>query len=555
MKMKHKKKMILMIVLGVLLLQATVFADVDKLSISQIIQQGNDVYLYVSAQSDAGKPVEDVLTADQLSVSLNKNQTIPVQESTVFQALNQGISYIFCIDVSKSVTEQEMQEIKSSIADQVNRMSANDYARIITIGTDITSVCDSTQDKNALHQALSGVNRVDNYTYLFKGLSFALEGQRKRVETMPERAAIIVYTDGMDDSDGSSGEDQVLTDIAETRIPIYVVGVKGNDKSANLNSVGQIARQSGGSVFSYSSMSISEATQTIGDIMNNTYQLHIQPDVSAFESKEQDKWTVTFNPGSYSVVSSQYVYALSMDGVAVAEPTEEPEPTVEPTSTPAPTVTPKPSPTPIPEKSFLTKAKDLVMDNLIIFVAGLFVLIAIIIILVILIQKKRTKQEDSDFEDSSYHEPTLPGGNGYEETLADDDSYEDEETVDDINPFDYDDEETIDGSEDSGVRLEFEITFDGQTQIEQRVLREELILGRGDECDVDVVLHSTTEERKRTSRKHAYILNRPDGLYIKDNSRNKTYLNGLEVVGEMVLRDEDVLQMGKATVKIRIINR
>jgi pSer/pThr/pTyr-binding forkhead associated (FHA) protein len=41
---------------------------------------------------------------------------------------------------------------------------------------------------------------------------------------------------------------------------------------------------------------------------------------------------------------------------------------------------------------------------------------------------------------------------------------------------------------------------------------------------------------------------------VKDNSKNKTYLNGVEVAGETALRDEDVLQLGKATVKIKILS-
>lgn len=87
-----------------------------------------------------------------------------------------------------------------------------------------------------------------------------------------------------------------------------------------------------------------------------------------------------------------------------------------------------------------------------------------------------------------------------------------------------------------------------------RTLRNELILGRGTECDLDVALNLSAESRKQTSRKHAYIIQRPDGIYVRDNSRNKTYLNGVEVAGEMVLRDKDVLQMGKATVKVNFLN-
>lgn len=551
MRIHHFKRKILAILLGVLIFQVTVSADVDKLSISQIVQKGNDVYLYVSALDNAGKPTAEPISAEQFSVSIDKGQALPVQDAGIFQSLNQGVSYIFCIDISKSVTEQEMQEIRSSITDFVNGMSAEDYARVITIGTEITSVCDSTQDRNALNAAIQGIGRTADYTYLYKGISFALDGQRKSIDTMPERAAVILFTDGMDDSDGASSEEQVLVDIAETRIPIYAVGLKGKDPSANLNSVGQIARQSGGSVLSYNDMSIAEAVQTIRDIMCNTYQLHVQPEASSFGSQNL-VWNAAYTSGGYSVSSTNYVYSLGLDNVVIATPTVEVTPTPEATATPteAPTPTLTPTPTPEPEKTIVDKVTDFVQDNMIICIAAGLVIIALIIILVSLLQRNKRKKDEFEAEPLPFDGETLSPGD-FDKTLEDL-SDDDERTIDELDPFD--DEETVDGTNDTGLKLAFEITFDGRTETVERVLRDQLILGRGNECDVDVVLHSTLEERKQTSRKHAFIIDRTDGLYVKDNSKNKTYLNGVEVMGEIALRDEDVLQLGKATVKVKILS-
>ncbi|MDO4649929.1 MAG: FHA domain-containing protein, partial [Eubacteriales bacterium] len=117
----------------------------------------------------------------------------------------------------------------------------------------------------------------------------------------------------------------------------------------------------------------------------------------------------------------------------------------------------------------------------------------------------------------------------------------------------FDDEATIDGTAFAGLKLELLINFDGQSSIQQFMITNQLILGRGADCDVDVVLKSQKEERKETSRKHCYLVLRPEGLFVKDNSKNKTYLNGNEVVGEMLVRNQDMLQLGRATVKVRIL--
>lgn len=548
MKKNAWKKGLTGILAGLALCQITALADVDKLNISQMIQNGNDVYLYVNAQDDTGRAAGEAMEAGALSVSIDKSESLAVDDAAVFQSLNQGVAYLFCIDISKSITESEMQEIKSGIASFVDRMSANDYGRIITIGSEITSVCDYTQDHGALKSAIDSIQRTADYTYLYKGLSFALEGQRKAVETMPKRAAVILFSDGMDDSDGASSEDQVMIDIAESRIPIYVVGLKGQDSSANLNSAGQIARQSGGSILSYNDMSVAEALQSIGDLVGSTYQLHVTPESDSF-GRQNLNWRVTYNPGAYSVVSAPYVYSLSMDGVvieteAVTEKATEiqTEEETEPETVPVPETEVQPE----PELSVLDQVIAFVQENVSICIGIGFIVLALIILLITLVKQKKNK----NFESFDYDVPS-GGDANYEKTL-DERSYDDERTIADNSA--YDNEATIYGEAETGIKLEFEITFDGRTETQQRILKDQLILGRGTECDVDVVLNSPLEERKQTSRKHAFILEHPDGLYVKDNSKNKTYLNGMEVMGEMALKDDDVLQLGRATVKIKILS-
>lgn len=540
------KKFLLAVLIGIFVLQVNVSADVEKLNISQIIQQGNDVYLYVSALDNTGRPSGDVLSAEQLSVKIDEEKAVLAQDAATYQTLGQGSSYIFCIDISKSVTQEEMQQIKDSMTDFVTNMGANDFVRIITIGSEITSVCDSTQDKNALNSAIQGIERNADYTYLYKGLSFAMDGQRKRMENIPARAAIILFTDGMDDSDGAYTADQVMDDFSATRIPIYAVGLKGQDSKANLNSVGQIAQQSGGNIYSYSDMGINEAVQTIGNIMQNSYQVHIQPALNNFGRKNLN-WSVTYAPGSYSVDSKPYVYSLGMENVVF--PTEAPTATPKPTAVPTvkPTTAPILTPTPVPEKTTIEKVTEFLQENLILCGAGAMIVIALIIILVIFL-KRRNNFETQDLDQSQEENP-IPEET-YDETLPDD-SYE---MQDETLPIDmYDNEETIDSDSSVGTRLEFEITFGGRTENVPKNLTDELVLGRGPECDVDVVLNSSSEDRKHTSRKHAFIIDCPEGIYVKNNSKNKTYLNGVEVIGEMALCDGDVLQMGHASVKIKIL--
>lgn len=541
---------------GVMLFQMTVLADVDKLNISQMIQNGKDVYLYVNTLDNTGKSTDDTMDAAQISVTIDKSETLQVTDAAVSSSLDQGTCYSFCIDISKSVTETEMQEIKSSMESFVDQMRENDYIKVITIGSEIQTICDYTQDKNSLKTAIDGIERTANNTYLYKGLSYALDGQRKAVATMPKRAEVIVFTDGMDDSDGASNEQQVLADIEETKIPIYMVGLKGQDSSANLNSVGQIARQSGGTIFSYNDMSVGEALQEIKTMTENAWQLHVVPAQEDF-GKENLNWTVAYDSETYTVNSSTYTYSLGMDGVTfeiekVTEiQTEAPtEIITEDTEliTEAPTELITESPTEA-ELSGMEKLTVFIRNKLVECIVIILSFAALLIWFVIFMKNRK---KDAEFE--TYRDSEEPD-HGYNITKNEVDDMNEMTTDDDWTIMDdFDDEKTISEDTQAGIMIQFDITFDGHTEKEQRILRDKLILGRGSECDVDVVLKSPLEERKQTSRKHAYILARPDGIYVRDNSKNKTYLNGMEVVDEMTLRDGDMLQMGRASVKIRILN-
>lgn len=560
MKTQRIWKCLLILVMALLVFPAVASADASKLRISQIVQKGNDVDLYVSLLDGSDHPLTDSVSADQFTVTIGEGEAIPVASAVSLSSSEEGVSYVFVIDVSKSVTEDEMQQVRESLTSFVSGLSANDYMQIITAGTQVTSLCEPTQDQSVLTNAVQQIARTDNYTYLYKAISAALETQRKNIDTLPERVVLVVVTDGMDDSDGATDENQVLTDIAETRVPLYVIGVQGKDSTASLSSVGTIARQSGGLIFSYNDMTISEAMSNIKSIQNWTWKLTVQPPESTYGTQNLS-WSVMYSPGSYSLSSSSYVYSLSLEGVVfeteteTEEPTEAPteEPTEEPTEAPteAPTEEPTEAPTEVQteaETSLPGEILGFLQENLIICIAAALILIALIIILISILLLRKNK----DFETESYE------GTSYEETLADishggfDPGVDSEETVDEIDV--YDDERTIDEAPGGGIRLQFEITFDGHTEMVERVLDGQLVLGRGPECDVDVVLGSTAQERKTISRHHAFIVDCPDGLYVKDNEKNKTYLNGMEISGESVLRDEDVLQMGKATVRIKILN-
>ena len=70
--------------------------------------------------------------------------------------------------------------------------------------------------------------------------------------------------------------------------------------------------------------------------------------------------------------------------------------------------------------------------------------------------------------------------------------------------------------------------------------QEEVIIGRGPECDIII-------DDRQVSRRHARIRREFEGFTIEDlESKNGTYLNGVSIRDAVVLQDGDVIQIALA---------
>src|SRR5438132_2585994 len=73
--------------------------------------------------------------------------------------------------------------------------------------------------------------------------------------------------------------------------------------------------------------------------------------------------------------------------------------------------------------------------------------------------------------------------------------------------------------------------------------KDETSIGRGDTCEIVLELDNV-------SRRHCSLLQKPDGVFLRDNgSTNGTYLNNVEVRGETPLRSGDLIKVGSAIFK------
>ncbi len=145
----------------------------NKLLLHQASLENEELITFVGVYNERGKLLKN-LTKDDFSISYGVERG-EVQSVKEFSSAKFGTSYIFMIDLSKSVSVENFNLIKESIASWVNTLNPGDAASIITFGEEVQVISNLTYDRDQLKDAINAVQRTDMQTMLYDGLVKAHE--------------------------------------------------------------------------------------------------------------------------------------------------------------------------------------------------------------------------------------------------------------------------------------------------------------------------------------------------------------------------------------------
>lgn len=227
-------------------------ADLQRFSISQARQTGSSpvtLRSYLDIQDGGGEAVRNLGSA-RVSATIG---SFPAQVGTPrwFEEIGEGVGYIFLVDVSKSLRQNQFQEMRAEIDRWVSSLQPNDRVALISFGTSSQVEVDWTDRFTEIRTKLNELGPTDDLTLLNQALSDALElGQRKDT-TLPGRRAIVVLSDGRDEGSGLALED-VLARVRSEPSPIYTIGfvpAGRANRERDLDVLRRLASNSGGSFF------------------------------------------------------------------------------------------------------------------------------------------------------------------------------------------------------------------------------------------------------------------------------------------------------------------
>jgi VWFA-related protein len=179
------------------------------------------IHVYVSATDDAGEPVP--VAPQELQLYENGQ---PIQAESISGAGEIGpLTTILAIDISGSMAVAgKLQAAQTAAKAYVDQMQPGDQAGLIAFDVQTDTVQSLTEDRQALTKAIDGLQTRGD-TAMFDAL---VEGVRL-LEAVPGRKAIIVLTDGMDNS-STATLDGTIAQIGETGLSISAIGLGDQSK-------------------------------------------------------------------------------------------------------------------------------------------------------------------------------------------------------------------------------------------------------------------------------------------------------------------------------------
>ena len=299
--------------------------DAQNLAIRHLDQVPSpqvQVRSYFVVADAGGEPLER-LTSEQVSATLGE-ETMSLDRLRWLPGTNEGIRFVILVDVSKSISIAQFDEIRAAVGGWIETSRENDQAAIIAFGDESSLVADFTRDRESLLERLATLGPTDSRTVLHDALRQALELGQRRDPDLPFYPALIVLTDGRDEGSGLVLDD-IVAAVDDNPAPIYTIGysrLREPDRERYLSALRRLASRSGGEFFEAGTDSIESAYRRIRRAVEQVWVADFScADCTADGSERRFQLTVSAGERVVSTGSEVRLFPDRIDGeAATVEP-------------------------------------------------------------------------------------------------------------------------------------------------------------------------------------------------------------------------------------------
>lgn len=263
------------------------FAAGPLFQASQAVSAYPAVEVYLDVIDGQGVPLPPVATGVLKAEA--EDRELPIRSVRPFFDTGQGVGYVFLVDVSRSLGEDELSGMRKAISAWVTPCGAQDRFALVTFGSEVRVLQDFTAEKDRFLASVLGLHPTDMLTSLHGAL---LEAQRlgsRQDPDLPARRVIIVLSDGKNETLYGETSGEVLRNLREASAPIFALGYYHppfEGKKEYLQRLDRFARASGGAYFRPGDEGLGAVFDRIRSRIDNTWVVDI--DVAAISPRGQN---------------------------------------------------------------------------------------------------------------------------------------------------------------------------------------------------------------------------------------------------------------------------
>ena len=261
--------------IGQITLLAAVLAMPDSASAIDLFIRSVDtsdwpaLRIYLRPLDAGGQPIENLDSSNFLVQS--NGQTLTVGGLVPFSSTREGMDLVFVVDASGTMKGQPLEDAKNAIYNLLDRVDVDDRITVIAFDDDAYLMTESGTDRNSLREMIGNIKVAGNNSVLFKAVVRGLRYLQE--EGRVGKGALIVVSDGHDESSGAYKLEDCIREARAADIPILTLGLS-NGERIYLENLEKMAERRGVSYsFACSSSQLSELYQTIYERLRKQYVL------------------------------------------------------------------------------------------------------------------------------------------------------------------------------------------------------------------------------------------------------------------------------------------
>lgn len=238
----------------------------DYINIEQVYINKPNIKVYLNSDVN--------LLSSEISSYLDteKLETLSVKN---YKQTNYGTQYIFLVDVSKSIKNNQMKKIKESLIDFTENLNLEDKFILLSFGEKIDEVLNGSESIEEQKNKINSLKNNQEGTLFYDALNKAIEVSQKKQIGYPDRKIAFMISDGVDYNVGGYTFNEILSNLSKSNLPVYSLGINNLDKN-NLDIFGNLSRSSGGKISIVSENDLYENFNKLIREIQNIYVLDLK---------------------------------------------------------------------------------------------------------------------------------------------------------------------------------------------------------------------------------------------------------------------------------------